>query len=860
MILPAAPDLSLPLRDPVAVFTVVLLVLLVSPLASRKGIPASVVLLVAGVALGPNALGVLDRDPTMVLLGTIGLLYIMFLAGLEIDLYEFARHRRRSLVFGGLTFALPQAVGAAVGHLAFGMGWPAAILLGSVFASHTLLAYPAAARLGLQKENAVTTAVGATILTDTLALLVLAVVAGGARAGVGVDVAVLVRVVGSLLGFSALVLWGVPRVGAWFLRRAAQDATVEFVFVLATVFVCALGVELLGVEPIIGAFLAGLALNRLVPEGGALMNRVGFFGNAFFVPFFLLSTGMLVDIGVFVDGPDAGRSWAVAGTMVAIILVTKGAAAWATRPAFGYSADEVRLVYGLTVPQAAATLAAVLVGVEIGFFDGAILNGTIAMVMVTCLVGPWLVEAAGRRLAVTAAARVEGPAPRSRLIVSLANPATVGPLVDLALLAREPAAAEPLVAVTVVGGGTDRGADVLRGERLLSAAVVHAAGASVPVLPLVRTEANVARALARAATETRATTLVMGWDGSAAAERLLFGSIPDRVLRETAAAVLIARASWPLGTMGRLVVAVPPLAEWEHGFEQAARLLAGMAARSGAGLALLTPAPYREAVAAVFARAHRGGATPEILSLAAWQDLPATLDAVLGPSDAFALISARQGAVAWRASLDRMPRVLAQRFPSLPLFILYPGQVPVSATLPAALTSGEQGFLRPFGLNQLCLGLRPGSLDDLVAQMLASTLAEPARTAVLRALHTSPGDAPPEIRPGVVLVHAHTDAVERPLFAVGVSREGVAVRGLAGTVFAVVVLAVPPRVPSPTYLGWLALLAQMLRDDETVASLRQAETAEAARAVLLRALHTPESPISEAPSGDGGEVGASPSA
>ncbi len=818
---------SLPLRDPVAVFTVVLLVLLAAPLVARRGVPSSVLLLAAGVALGPNALGVLDRDATMVLLGTVGLLYIMFLAGLEIDLHEFARHRRRSLVFGALTFALPQLVGLAVGRLAFGLGWPASVLLGSVFASHTLLAYPAAARLGLAKENAVTTAVGATILTDTLALLVLAVVATGARAGTGLDGWVLVRVAGSLAAFGGLVLWGVPRLGAWFLRRAAQDATVEFVFVLAVVFACALAVEGLGVEPIIGAFLAGLALNRLVPEGGALANRIGFFGNAMFVPFFLLSTGMLVDLAAFAGGPGAARSWGVAATMAAVLLVTKGAAAWATRPAFGYSADEVRLVYGLTVPQAAATLAAVLVGVEVGLFGPAVLNGTIAMVLVTCLVGPWLVETAGRRLAAAAEAGRAAPA-RSRLLVSLSNPATVADIVDLALLARDDNSEAPLVAVTVVGGGPDPDQSVARGERLLSVAVVHAAGASVPVLPLVRSESNVARALARAAAETRTTTVVMGWDGSAAAERVLFGSVPDRVLGETTAAVVIAHAPRGLATARRLVVAVPPLADLEPGFTTSARLLARLAARAGADLAIVS---VSGAAASAAAFASRGGPTPKPLALDSWADLDTTLGHVLLPTDALAVVSARRGSVAWRASLDRLPRSLAGRFPDRPLLVVYPGQVPASAILPAGLTSSERGFLSRFVPEHVRLGLRPGTAVELAAQVVGGSLAEPARFALLGAIGA---EGVTEIRPGVGLVHARPDTSGGSFLGVGVSREGLA--GGSAPLHVVAVLAAPARVPSATYLRWLALVARMLRDDATVEAVRQAETPGQARAALLAAL------------------------
>ena len=820
---------SIPLRDPVAVFTVVLLVLLAAPLVARRGVPSSVVLLAAGVALGPNALGVLDRDATMVLLGTVGLLYIMFLAGLEIDLHEFVRHRRRSLVFGGLTFALPQLVGLAVGRLAFGLGWPASVLLGSVFASHTLLAYPAAARLGLTKENAVTTAVGATILTDTLALLVLAVVATGARTGTGLDGWVLVRVAGALAVFGGLVLWGVPRLGAWFLRRAAQDATVEFVFVLAVVFACALAVEALGVEPIIGAFLAGLALNRLVPEGGALANRIGFFGNAMFVPFFLLSTGMLVDLAAFAGGPGAARSWGVAATMVAVLLATKGAAAWATRPAFGYSADEVRLVYGLTVPQAAATLAAVLVGVQVGLFGPAILNGTIAMVLVTCLVGPWLVESAGRRLAATAETGRAAPA-RSRLLVSLSNPATVADIVDLALLARDDTADDPLVAVTVVGGGPDPDQSVAQGERLLSVAVVHAAGASVPVLPLVRSESNVARALARAAAETRTTTVVMGWDGSAAAERILFGSVPDRVLRETTAAVMVAHAPRGLATVRRLVVAVPPLADLEPGFATSARLLARLAARAGADLAVLSTSGTAS-TAPLSAFARRGRPAPKPVDLDSWADLDATLGRVLLPTDALAVVSARRGSVAWRASLDRLPRALAGRFPDRPLLVVYPGQVPASAILPAGLTSSERGFLGRFATGHVRLGLRPGTAVELAAQVVGGSLGEPARFALLEAVGT---DDVTEVRPGVGLVHARPDTAGGSFLGVGVSREGLA--GASAPLHVVAVLAAPARVPSATYLRWLALVARMLRDDATVEAVRQSETPEQARAALLAAL------------------------
>lgn len=682
---------ALPLTEPVAVFTVVLLVLLAAPLVGRRGVPTAVTLLLAGIALGPNALGILDRDPTMVLLGTIGLLYIMFLAGLEIDLHELEEGKARSLSFGLATFALPLGLGASVGRVGMDLGWPAAILLGSVFASHTLLAYPAAAALGLQKQRATTTAVGATILTDTLALLVLAVIATGAREGGGFDLVVLLRVAGSLLVVGGIVLWGLPRLGTWFFRTVMQDAAVEFVFVLASVFVCALGVEALGVEPIIGAFLAGLGLNRLVPEGSPLMNRIGFVGSALFVPFFLLSTGMLVDLGAFAGGPDAARAWTVALAMTATLLVTKGGAALLLRPAFGFSADEVRLAFGLTVPQAAATLAAVLVGVEVGLFDEAILNGTIAMVAVTCLVGPVMVERAGRRLA----ARAEPPAAdrSTRVLVSLANPSTVGSLVDLALLVRS--GPSPLAAISVVTPGVDQAEGVVQAEGVLSSAVAHASGADVPVLPLVRVETNVARALARAAAETRSSVVVMGWDGSPAAARVLFGGLTDRVLTETTAAVLIAREARPTATVRRLLVAVPPRAEQVPGFAASARTLLALASRIGAGVVVVTPPASRDVVTAAFAT--RRGAPPTVIEIDRWRSLADTIDAVRQPADALALVSARPGAASWKASLDHLPRSIADQHPDLSLFVLYPGRSPEGPAAATPALGAALGSPSPLG-------------------------------------------------------------------------------------------------------------------------------------------------------------------
>ena len=290
-------ELLLPFRDPILIFSSVLLIILIAPAVLKQvRVPGIVGLILAGVLVGPNGLHLLERDASIVLFGTVGLLYIMFLAGLEIDLHDFQRYKNRSLVFGALTFSIPQTIGMLTGRYFLGFSWPSAILLASMFASHTLLAYPIVSRLGIARNEAVSVTVGGTIITDTAALLVLSVIAGSARGELSGAFWLQLSISFALFVFA--VLWLFPRVGTWFFKNSGSDSSSQYIFVLAFVFAAAFLAQMAGVEPIIGAFLAGIALNSLIPQQSHLMNRVHFVGNTLFSPFFLLSVGMLVDLRV----------------------------------------------------------------------------------------------------------------------------------------------------------------------------------------------------------------------------------------------------------------------------------------------------------------------------------------------------------------------------------------------------------------------------------------------------------------------------------------------------------------------------------------------------------------------------------
>ncbi|HEY4650687.1 MAG TPA: cation:proton antiporter, partial [Pontibacter sp.] len=275
--------LTLPFEDPVMIFMMVLLIILVAPMIlNRLRIPGIVGLIIAGVLVGPNGLNLLMRDASIILFGTVGILYIMFLAGLEVDMIDFKKNKNKSMVFGALTFLIPITVGTLVFYYIMGYEILSAILLSSMFSSHTLIAYPIASRLGLNKNEAVTITIGGTIITDTAVLLVLAVVAGSAEGNI--DFFYWIKLAMSLSVFAAVVMFGFPYIARWFFRHIEGEKGAQFIFVLTMVFAAAFLAELAGVEAIIGAFLAGLALNTLIPHTSALMNRIEFVGNNVFIP------------------------------------------------------------------------------------------------------------------------------------------------------------------------------------------------------------------------------------------------------------------------------------------------------------------------------------------------------------------------------------------------------------------------------------------------------------------------------------------------------------------------------------------------------------------------------------------------
>ncbi|BAU66412.1 sodium/hydrogen exchanger [Stanieria sp. NIES-3757] len=544
-----------PLTDPVAVFLVILTIMLLAPLLfERLRLPGIVGLILAGVIVGPNGLGLLERDSNIILLGTVGLLFLMFMAGLETSLDDLKDNGDKAIIFGLATFILPMVIGT-LAMLPLGYGWLAAILVASCFASHTLLALPILSKQGIMKTPVVTATLGGTLITNVLALLVLAVVVKAH--GGNLTFSFWLFIIPALVIYTFATLWGIPKLGRWFFLRFGHNEEAEFIFVLATLFVASYLASLIEIEPIIGAFLAGIALTPLIPQLSPLMNRIQFIGNTLFVPFFLISVGMLIDPLILIREP---KSILVAGVMIGAEVVSKFIAAWGTARFLGFRFPDTMVMFGLSVAQAASTLAAITVAYSINLVDQLTVNGIIAMILVTCIASPWLIEQWGRKVQPPAKKQSSQPSKTysltHRVLVPVANPNTENNLLNLALILAK-ASGGTLLPLHVLFDQLESisPSAIIEQTRLLNTAEHLAHAANTKVETIGRVDDGIEKGIVRTAIEKNASLIICGWKGFSTYQENFFGSILDHVAQRSPVPILITRFTQPIAYTTRVLLA-----------------------------------------------------------------------------------------------------------------------------------------------------------------------------------------------------------------------------------------------------------------------------------------------------------------
>jgi Kef-type K+ transport system membrane component KefB len=668
-------QIHLPVTDPTWVFFLVLIIILFAPMImGRLRIPHIIGMILAGVVVGKYGFNILERDSSFQLFGKVGVYYIMFLAGMEMDLEDFKQNRVKGVVFGLLTFLLPMALGIWSSMSLLGYGFLTAVLLASMYASHTLIAYPVISRYGLSRQRTVSITVGGTAVTVVLALMVLAVIGGMFKGEGGSKYWLLLTL--KVVGIFAAIIVFMPRIARWFFRTY-EDAVMQFIFVLAMVFLGGGLTELVGMEGILGAFVAGLVLNRFVPHVSPLMNRLEFVGNALFIPYFLIGVGMIIDVRCLFT---SGKALEVALVMTVVATVSKWLAAFVTQKIYGMQRVERQLMFGLSNAQAAATLAAVLIGHNIIMENGErllsddVLNGTVVMILFTCIISSVVTERAARKMVTlddlpADDARTE----TERILIPVANPDTIDGLVSLALLLRAPKQKQPVVALNVINDNNDTGKKEMLGKRNLERTAMLAAAADTDVKQVLRYDLNIAQGIIHTQKEYDVTDIVIGLHRKGSLMDSFFGHLTDNLLKGTHRQVMIAKLLMPANTLRRIVVAVPDKAEYEVGFVKWVVQLCRMARQLGCRVHFYSTAETQRRLRAVVAH-QEAGTFSEFSTLDDWDDL-LILTGQVSFDHLFVVVSARPGSISYQPSFERLPSQISKYFANNSLLILYPDQV-----------------------------------------------------------------------------------------------------------------------------------------------------------------------------------------
>lgn len=668
--------ITLPLEDPILKFLLILIIILAAPLLLNKlKIPYLLGLIIAGAVIGPHGLNLVLRDSSIILSGTAGLLYIMFLSGLDMDMSDFKTNSWRSLIFGLYTFCVPLVFGILAGHFILGFPIYSSILLAGLFASQTLIAYPIVSKLGISRDKAVTIAVGGTVITDTLALLLLTIIVGMATGNV--DETFWWRLGASVILCVAIIIFLFPLIAHWFFKHCSDNVS-QYIFVLVMVFLGAYLAHLAGLEPIIGAFLSGLALNRLIPNTSPLMNRIEFVGNAIFIPFFLIGVGMLIDYRAFFSD---WVSLEVALVMIVLVTAAKYLAAYFTQKTFRLSPDQRTVIFGLSSAHVAATLAAVMVGygVILGYTpDGepirllneSVLNGTILMILVTCIVSTFATQRGAHNIAMNNMQEEDPVVQEDHILIPIANEQTAVELVSLSIMLKRAKDRDGLYALNAIDNKLEDPNLEKQGRKLLDMATSAAAAADKYLQQLLRYDVNITNAIVSVVKECNITDIVMGMHHEHTPGGAGIGRMAADVLGYSNATTFFYSSEQPLTTVKRHLVVVPEKAEKEAGFQMWVQKMLNLAINSGVKIVFYAPETTMQYLKLLN---EKKVSSIDYVVSDLWGDLTA-LSYETKHDDCLWVVMSRRDRISYHPSMNRVPNLMEQYFAGHSFVLIYPIQ------------------------------------------------------------------------------------------------------------------------------------------------------------------------------------------
>lgn len=664
-----------PITDPTLIFFVVLLMILLSPIImGRLRIPHIIGMVLAGVVVGQYGLDILERDASFELFGRVGLYYIMFLAGLEMDMEGLKKNRNRVAVFGLLTFLIPFAMTYAMASGLLHYTPLGSLLLAAIMASNTLIAYPIVGRYGLTRHTSSTLSVGSSMMALFLALIVMASIVNSFHGGSGIGFWLLFVV--KFAAYCAGLILVIPRLTRWFLRRYS-DAVMQFIFILATVFLSAVLSDAVGLEGIFGAFMSGLILNRFVPKVSPLMNRIEFTGNALFIPYFLIGVGMLINVRLLFAG---SRILWVVFCLVFFGTLGKAVAAYLAARLFRMPWLSGHMMFGLTSAHAAGAIAMVMVGRQLEtapgryLFGDEVLNGIVIMILFTCVISTVITERAAQRLRLQEKEepQLKKDIDDEKILIPVKYPEYADNLVTMATMMRNPRSKRDLVALNVVYDDVNMRHNQAEGQQLLDHLRHLASASDVPMTTQVRIAANITNGIKHAFKEFQASEILMGLHFHKEVSRGFWGEFTRSLYNGLSRQIIITRIMQPLNTIRRIQVAVPSRAEFEPGFYRWLERLARMAGNLECRVVFHGRQDTLQLVKE-FIRNRFPSVRAEYEKLEHWNELP-ELATRVREDHLFVIVTARKGTISYKSAMERLPDEVNKCFKGKTLMIIFPDQ------------------------------------------------------------------------------------------------------------------------------------------------------------------------------------------
>ena len=657
------------------VFFTVLIIILFAPIVMSKfRIPHIIGMVLAGILVGQHGLNILERDSSFELFGKVGLLYIMFLAGIETDMQNLRQNLHKVGIFGLMTFIIPFVMMFFSGIWLLGYSPLASILLSCIMSTNTLIAYPIVTRYGLHKHVTSTLSVGASMLSLLISLIVVAAVVGSFNGEGGI--VFWMSFAAKFIVYCLSLIYIIPIITRWFLRRYS-DSIMQFIFVLSAMFFSAATCEMIGIEGIFGAFFSGLILNRFIPSVSPLMNRIEFIGNALFIPYFLIGVGMVINIGLLFEG---GGIITTVLVIVTIGTVGKALAAYASCFAFRLPWKDGHLMFGLTSAHAAAGIAIVMIGMRLQTGEGQyligddMLNGVVIMILFTCIISTIVTDNAARSIALDdrLLLKQQNEGDDEKILVPVKYPETCNTLINLAIMMRNQELNRGLIALNVVYDDHDAEHNQQRGRQLLDNVVKHAGEMDVKVQTQVRLATNIGNGIKHAFKEFDCSEVIFGIHLHDNSSRVFWGDFTQSVFNGLSRQIIIARCAQPFSTLRAIHVAVPSRAEYEPGFYRWIERLSRFAKGCGSRIIFHGRVESLELIDQYTSNRHKS-LRAEYVSMAKWHGVVDLMQQVAS-DEMLVVVTARQGTISYKAALEHLPEELTEFYKGKNLMIIFPDQ------------------------------------------------------------------------------------------------------------------------------------------------------------------------------------------